>query len=198
MIIDELANLPLPVQSTDELPIERGELAYKVDYDNMVGNSLSAIESSIAIIVNGNTTSTTIAAGQYVYIKGSTILTEGLYTANSAVPSGTTVSSTYFAPVSGGGLNAIQQSMANLVVTDFFESDTITVGAGSNASATIYSQKTGYTAVAIAGITSFSSAFMLAEFAISSSGIISIAGHNIANAQISGKIIVHVLFIRNA
>lgn len=92
---------------------------------------------------------------------------------------------------------AIQQSTANLVVTDFFESDTITVGANSNASTIIYPQKTGYTAVAIAGISSFSSAFTLAEFFISRDGVINIVGFNIANAQISGKIIVRVLFVKN-
>jgi len=77
-----------------------------------IAANLSAIQSSIAIIVDGDTVTTTIAEGQYVYIKGSTVLAEGLYTANSAVPSGTTVSNTYFTAVSGGGLNAIQQSLA--------------------------------------------------------------------------------------
>lgn len=80
-----------------------------------IAANLSAIQSSVAIIVDGNTVTTTIAEGQYVYIKGSTILAEGLYTANSAVPSGTVITAqtaaTYFTAVSGGGLNAIQQSM---------------------------------------------------------------------------------------
>lgn len=74
-------------------------------------DSLAVTQSSIAIIVNGNKATTTITEGQYVYIKNSTILSEGLYTAKSNVPSGTTVSTTYFSAVSGGGLNAIQQSI---------------------------------------------------------------------------------------
>lgn len=98
---------------------------------------------------------------------------------------------------SGGVYTAISQSTANLVVTGFFESDTISVGANGNASTTIYPSKTGYTAVAIVGISSFSSVFTLSEFNISGSGTISIAGHNMANAQISGKITVRVLFVRN-
>lgn len=76
-----------------------------------LNDSLAVTQSNIAIIVNGNKTTTTISEGQYVYIKNSTVLTEGLYTAKSNVPSGTTVSTTYFSAVSGGGLNAIQQSI---------------------------------------------------------------------------------------
>lgn len=112
MIIDDLPVLPSKPATGDELAIERGQSTYKVGYDIMVGDSLSAIESSIAIIVSGNTTSTTISAGQYVYIKGSTVLAEGLYTANSAVPSGTTIATNLFSAVSGGGLNGIMQTIS--------------------------------------------------------------------------------------
>lgn len=71
-----------------------------------LNDSLSATQSSIAIIVNGNAVPATIAEGQYVYIKNSTVLSEGLYTTITAVPSGTVITAqtaaTYFTSVSGG------------------------------------------------------------------------------------------------
>lgn len=85
-----------------------------------LNDSLSATQSGIAIIVDGDTVTTTISEGQYVYIKGSTVLAEGLYTAITAVSFGTVITAqtaaTYFTAVSGGGLNAIQQSLAKISI----------------------------------------------------------------------------------
>jgi len=108
IIIDELSNVTLPVQSGDEFPIERGQAMYKVDYDDLIGNNLSAInddisdlqtdvnglqsnvtkaqtsinalESGIAIIVNGNSAAQTVPSGGYAYLKNNQYgLAEGLY-----------------------------------------------------------------------------------------------------------------------
>lgn len=108
IIIDELSSVELPVQSGDEFPIERGQAMYKVDYDDLIGNDLSAIngdisdlqtsvnslqsnvtnaqtsinalESGIAIIVNGNSAARTVPSGGYAYLKNNQYgLAEGLY-----------------------------------------------------------------------------------------------------------------------
>ena len=108
IIIDELSNVELPVQSGDEFPIERGQAMYKVEYDDLIGNNLSAIngdisdlqtnvnslqsnatkaqtsinalESGIAIIVNGNSAAQTVPSGGYAYLKNNQYgLAEGLY-----------------------------------------------------------------------------------------------------------------------
>ena len=67
---------------------------------------VDALSSAMAIIVNGNTVPATIAEGQYVYIKNSTVLSDGLYKTITTVPSETVITaqtaSTYFTAVSGG------------------------------------------------------------------------------------------------
>lgn len=81
---------------------------------------------SIAIIVSGDRASMAVPVGGYAYIKDNTHgLAEGLYTNTSSAefPTvGGTADSTVFTAVSGGGLNAIQQSMATFKPGDnYFE-----------------------------------------------------------------------------
>lgn len=75
---------------------------------------VSKLSESLAVIIDGNTTTTYIAKGQYAYVKNA-VIAEGLYVANSNIPIGTTVTAqqTYLTPVSGGGLNAIQDSISS-------------------------------------------------------------------------------------
>lgn len=76
-----------------------------------IAANLSAIQSGLAIIVDGDTASMAVPVGGYAYIKNNTHgLAEGLYTNTSsgAFPaSGGTADSTVFTAVSGGGLNAM-------------------------------------------------------------------------------------------
>lgn len=46
MIIDQLTAIQSP-NSTDELPIERGQLTYKITYDDLVGSGLTSVENDI-------------------------------------------------------------------------------------------------------------------------------------------------------
>lgn len=46
MIIDQLTAIPSP-QGTDELPIERGTLTYKITYDDLVGDAINELETDI-------------------------------------------------------------------------------------------------------------------------------------------------------
>lgn len=68
-------------------------------------------KEDLAIIIDGNTVNNAISAGQYAYIKNST-LSDGLYTANKDITASTAVSSEDFDIISNGGLNDIQQSLA--------------------------------------------------------------------------------------
>ena len=81
-----------------------------------LGNDVTAleteaatIEQSAAIIINGNTSASTVVPGQYVYLKNSTIagLTDKLYTyTGSAIKTaGNTFTSSELSAVPAGGLN---------------------------------------------------------------------------------------------
>ena len=56
---------------------------------NQLDDTTEAIENGIAYIVDGDNSTTTIPAGSFAYLKNNTHgLSEGLYTANSAFPTG--------------------------------------------------------------------------------------------------------------
>ena len=70
----------------------------------------------MAILINGDQSATGAAAGQYVYLKDSTITgaTDGLYKAAQAIPANTVIDVTYLTAVSAGGLNSLSDSLAKL------------------------------------------------------------------------------------
>lgn len=78
-----------------------------------VTEQLTDIEGSIAIVSTGNV-HVAISAGQYIYIKGHDTLSDGLYTANSALAANATLSSSNVTAVSGGGLNSLSNQITNL------------------------------------------------------------------------------------
>ena len=67
----------------------------------------------MAILINGNTSATGAAAGQYVYLKDSTITgaADGLYKAAQAIPANTVIDVTYLTSVAGGGLNSLKDTI---------------------------------------------------------------------------------------
>ena len=75
--------------------------------------SIAKLDESIAIVSDGNTHGA-IASGQYVYVKNHGTLTEGLYTANSAISANATLSGSNVTLVSGGGLNALNSNITSL------------------------------------------------------------------------------------
>ena len=83
--------------------------------------SLPAIESSIAIVANGNTAPQNITAGQYVYVKNHSTLPEGLYynKSGSTIASGTTLTSSNLGAVSNGGLNELKSAITPLLSPTF-------------------------------------------------------------------------------
>lgn len=49
MIIDQLTAIASP-QGTDELPIERGQLTYKITWDDLAGDDISALQTDMQIV----------------------------------------------------------------------------------------------------------------------------------------------------
>ena len=69
----------------------------------------------MAILINGDQSATGAAAGQYVYLKDSTITgaADGLYKAAQAIPANTVIDVTYLTAVSAGGLNSLNDRITN-------------------------------------------------------------------------------------
>lgn len=91
---------------------------------------IAKLDESIAIVSDGNTHGA-IASGQYVYVKNHGTLTEGLYTANSAISANATLSSSNVTAVSGGGLNALNSNIAqkqDILTRPLCSSDVIEYG----------------------------------------------------------------------
>lgn len=85
-----------------------------------LGTEVGTVENSIAIIINGNTSTSNVSKGQYVYVKNSTITgkPDGLYTYNSDTQK--TAGNTFVAgeldAVPSGGLNSIKASLDYVLV----------------------------------------------------------------------------------
>ena len=76
------------------------------------------IESAIAIIADGNTHAT-ITAGQYVYIKNHTALTEGLYKALASTPANDPIAASSVVAVPNGLANAaLEESSTEVVLSN--------------------------------------------------------------------------------
>lgn len=83
----------------------------KIDlFAGKVNTSISGLANGIAIVSVGNTHSA-ITSGQYVYVKDHGTLAEGLYTANSNIAANAALTSSNLTAVSGGGLNAVYNSL---------------------------------------------------------------------------------------
>lgn len=95
-----------------------------------VSDSMSAVESGIAIVSNNNT-HVAITSGQYVYVKNHATLSEGLYRATQAIATNGTLTLSNVTPESAGGLNSLNEQIANMVMEVLHISDSVTVSANS-------------------------------------------------------------------
>lgn len=86
------------------------------DGDNMIitssGRSIESLESSIAIVANGNT-HPLIYPGEYVYVKMHDTLPEGLYTANSTIVETDDLTTSNLSSVSKGGMNDLKSKVGS-------------------------------------------------------------------------------------
>lgn len=75
-------------------------------------------DAAIGVVITGKRPSIAVTAGQYVIVRNSTIsgITDGLYTANTALSPSTDVTAANLIAVSNGGLNSLQQSKMDKVV----------------------------------------------------------------------------------
>ncbi len=102
--IGPVGNTPLQTQATN------------------AASSISALQSGIAIICNGNT-HVAIAAGRYVYVRNHSSLAEGLYVATSLIQANGSLSTSNLAAVSGGALNALLAQIPEQLVHIGTETD---------------------------------------------------------------------------
>ena len=83
-----------------------------------VENELAKLQNGIAIVVDGNKSAVSVAIGQFVYLKNSTIsgCGDGLYTAAKAIPANTAINGTYLSAEPSGGLNVLNDGLKNTLL----------------------------------------------------------------------------------
>lgn len=130
MIIDQLTAIPSP-QGTDELPIERGTLTYKITYGDLIGDAVGDVSTlsgftatDLTGAANELKTDLNTLDGKVDTVKSDigivedtdtathtiaagqyVIWKDALYVASTAIPLGTTLSLSNLTAVSNGGLN---------------------------------------------------------------------------------------------
>lgn len=105
-----------------------------------VATQFGSVESGIAIVSLGNVHAA-ISAGQYVYVKGHDTLSEGLYTANSAISANATLSNSNLTAVSGGGLNALNSKIEPITLSS--SNNDFTFSSNISAASKFYAGKVG-------------------------------------------------------
>ena len=112
--------LAADIPASDSQSIQAHLTAAEDDIDSLKTN-LSTVKSDLGIVEDTNTATHTIAKGQYVIWKGA------LYTASTAIPTGTTLSASNLVAVTDGGFNKLKTQLD-------IEQITFTYTAGSNVS----------------------------------------------------------------
>lgn len=74
---------------------------------NALFSAITALQSAIGFVANGNKTTAAVGVDQFVLLKNSTIsgCADGLYLAAKVIPANTAIDSTYLTAVTIGGLN---------------------------------------------------------------------------------------------
>ena len=91
----------------------------KIDtFAGQTNDSLSAEQNGLAYIVgNTNTTGGTLAAGQFVYVKGHSTIAEGLRKVTSSISANGSITTSNTDACSEGGLNALNSKFAGYHVS---------------------------------------------------------------------------------
>lgn len=89
---------------------------YYNDSLDKTDSAVAAMQDGLAIVANGNTHSA-IAKGQFVYVRNHSTLAEGLYKASSAIDTNAALSTSNLTADGSGGLNDLQEQVANNSVT---------------------------------------------------------------------------------
>lgn len=82
-----------------------------------VQDKLLSLHDDIGIVIDGKRPSMAVTSGQYVIVRNSTIsgITDGLYKANATLSTSTDVTAANLTAVTGGGLNALNDNITNLI-----------------------------------------------------------------------------------
>jgi len=93
----------------------------KIDaFAGQTNDSLSAEQNGLAYIVgNTNTTGGTLAAGQFVYVKGHSTIAEGLRKVTSSISANGSITTSNTDACSEGGLNALNSNISSMPSTVF-------------------------------------------------------------------------------
>ena len=92
---------------------------------NPHSKAIATQRTAMSYIVNGNVSTEAIPSGAYFQLVNSLITgrSDGEYTASKAIPANTAIDSTYFnesAPITGGGLNALNSNMPRYLEETFY------------------------------------------------------------------------------
>ena len=155
--------------------------AQKAQVRQSIGAADGALESGLAIIVDGDTAAQAVPAGAYAYIRNNTHgLANGLYTARTTFPAtGGTADSTAFQAVDSGALNSLSDSLTTLTNTKFdgatnypiTAGQTLNISLSANAVYILFSSTNVCRAVAFLGTGSSSLAFAEYLFTVTGFGI---------------------------
>ena len=88
----------------------------------IIDRAVNGVQNGLAIVANGNT-HVAISAGQFVYVRNHTTLTEGLYVASSNIAANATLSTSNLTADSAGGLNALNSKITTQTATLSFVQD---------------------------------------------------------------------------
>ena len=101
------------VQLNDTLSSSSTTQALTAKQGASLNQAIENVQDGLAIVANGNTHAA-IAAGQFVYVKNHSSLSEGVYTANDAIAANATLSSSNLTADPQGGLNSLYGSINTL------------------------------------------------------------------------------------
>ena len=87
------------------------------DNIDLIDSAVNSVEGAVAVIANGNTHAA-LSAGEYVYIRNHTSLSEGLYKATEAIAQNGTLSSSNTAAITrgiGGQVTVLNNKVGSVV-----------------------------------------------------------------------------------
>ena len=131
--LDSPAFTGIPTAPTAAAGTSNTQIATTAYADNAIipiNSSINAIDSSLAIVSDGDT-HIALSSGQYVYIKNHNSLTEGLYTANSSIGANVALTSSNVTRVQEnstdiGGLNSLLKKIPKYQIYSVLTSTTLT------------------------------------------------------------------------
>lgn len=108
--------IPILIEGT-VMPIENGGTDAATLAGAQANLGITDIEDAIAIVIDGDTATTGISEGQYLFIKNHSTLATGGYHATAAIAYGDTVSLSNVAADTDGIANTLAEQMANIDIS---------------------------------------------------------------------------------